>query len=153
VLVAERDDWLSEAARADAHHAWEELVDAMIDYRVPVNLAETPRTTVDRVTTIERLQTGPQGALRRVGKAEEFARYAKAPVLDTKLLGSVTQLRRSFAARANRGTRLRAVLLPPSVTDRWRMSVWNRFTDLSNWLGRRWYALVNGLSVRRRMKK
>src|SRR5581483_8067603 len=126
----ERDDWLSEAARLDAHHAWEELVDAMTDYRVPVNLAETPRSTVDRVTTTERLQVGPRGALRRLGTAEEFARYAKAPVLDTKLLGSVTELRRSFAARANRSTRIRAVLLPPSVTERWRVMVWHRFTDV-----------------------
>ena len=153
LMVAERDDWLTEAVRIDAHHAWEELVDAMIDYRVPVDLAETPRRMVDRVTTTERLKPGPQGALRRVGTAEEFARYAPAPMLDVTLQRSLVEVRRSFAARANRGIRIRAVLLPPSVTGRWRLRTWNQFTDVSNWLGRRWYTMINGLSVRRRIKK
>jgi hypothetical protein len=125
----------------------------MIDYRLPVVPAETPRTTVGRVTTLERLKEGPQSALRRVSTAEEFARYARIPVLDVTLQGSVSELRKSFAARADRGTRIRAVLLPPSVTERWRMRAWHWFTDASNWLGRGWESLGRSLSVRRRFKK
>ena len=36
------------AARRRAHAAWEELHDTMIDFRVPLDPAETPRATVHR---------------------------------------------------------------------------------------------------------
>ena len=41
----------AEAARvrADAHAAWDELIDTMVDYRVPIDPTETPRATAERL--------------------------------------------------------------------------------------------------------
>ena len=36
-------------ARADAHAAWDELLDTMVDFRVPVDPTETPRATAERL--------------------------------------------------------------------------------------------------------
>ncbi|MER5702864.1 DUF3488 and transglutaminase-like domain-containing protein, partial [Micromonospora sp. NPDC002296] len=38
-------------ARADAHAAWDELLDTLVDYRVRVDRTETPRATAERLAT------------------------------------------------------------------------------------------------------
>ena len=65
-------------ARADAHAAWDELIDTMIDYRVPVDPTETPRATAERLVRDADLATTPaDGGRALLGRAEERARYAR----------------------------------------------------------------------------
>jgi transglutaminase-like putative cysteine protease len=53
------------AARHRAHEVWDELLDTMIDYRVPLNQAETPRVTADRLIRECQLAAGPAPAAGR----------------------------------------------------------------------------------------
>ena len=39
----------ADRARADAHAAWDELLDTLVDFRVRVDPTETPRATADRL--------------------------------------------------------------------------------------------------------
>lgn len=113
-------------AREDAHAAWAELIDTMVDFRVPIDLAETPRATADRLATAG-LVDGPaaEGA-RLLGQAEERARYARNPLQAGRLGDGLRAVRRALAARAGRRTRLAAAILPPSVLLRWRQAIVDR---------------------------
>ena len=110
-------------AREDAHAAWAELIDTMIDYRVPIDQTETPRATADRLVR-ESLVDGPAAESARVlGRAEERARYARDPLQAGRLGDGLRAVRKALASRANRRTRLAARLLPPSVLQRWRLAI------------------------------
>jgi hypothetical protein len=110
-------------AREDAHAAWAELLDTMVDYRVPIDLTETPRGTADRLVR-DSLVDGPSAeAARLLGRAEERARYARDPLQAGRLGESLRAVRKALAGRANRRTRLAARLLPPSVLLRWRQAI------------------------------
>ena len=110
-------------AREDAHAAWAELLDTMIDYRVPIDQTETPRSTADRLVR-EGLVDGPSAEAARVlGRAEERARYARDPLQAGRLGEGLRVVRKALASRANRRTRLAARLLPPSVLLRWRQAI------------------------------
>jgi transglutaminase-like putative cysteine protease len=110
-------------AREDAHAAWAELLDTMIDYRVPIDETETPRSTADRLVR-ESLVDGPSAeAARMLGRAEERARYARDPLQAGRLGEGLRTVRKALASRANRRTRLAARLLPPSVLLRWRLAI------------------------------
>ncbi|MGN9913687.1 transglutaminase TgpA family protein [Phytohabitans sp. LJ34] len=110
-------------AREDAHAAWAELLDTMIDYRVPIDQTETPRSTADRLVR-EGLVDGPSAEAARVlGRAEERARYARDPLQPGRLGDGLRAVRKALAGRANRRTRLAARLLPPSVLLRWRQAI------------------------------
>ncbi len=106
------------AARADAHQAWAELLDTMIDFAVPVDESETPRATGGRLATL--LATGAAGPAELLAQAEERARYAKAPLRSDGLDTALAATRSAILARATRRERLRAALLPRSVLQRWR---------------------------------
>jgi transglutaminase-like putative cysteine protease len=109
-----------QSARRDAHGAWEELLDIMIDYGVPVDPAETPRATAARLgaaPTWGATIRAPAGALAR---AEERARYARTPLRPTGLDEAVRASRSVLRRQAGRRQRLSAILLPRSVTQRWR---------------------------------
>jgi transglutaminase-like putative cysteine protease len=110
-------------ARADAHAAWDELLDTMIDFRVSVDPTETPRSTIERLVTTAAL-TGPtaEGA-RLLGRAEERARYAREPLATDDLADGLRAVRRALADAATRRERLTAALMPPSVLLRWRMAL------------------------------
>ncbi|MEU4780625.1 DUF3488 and transglutaminase-like domain-containing protein [Micromonospora sp. NPDC023633] len=112
----------AERARADAHAAWDELLDTLVDYRVRVDRTETPRATADRLSR-EALtaDAGATTAVRLLGRAEERARYARDPLTGEELLPALRAVRTALAARADRRTRLVAAVLPPSVLLRWRM--------------------------------
>ncbi|OJF09940.1 transglutaminase TgpA family protein [Couchioplanes caeruleus] len=110
-------------AREDAHAAWDELVDTMVDYRVPVDPTETPRHTAQRLIREAELAGAPADGAVLLGHAEERARYARRPLQGEGLTAALTQVRKGLAATATRPTRLRAVLLPPSVILRWRMGL------------------------------
>jgi transglutaminase-like putative cysteine protease len=115
------------AARHRAHEAWDELLDTMIDFEVPLDAAETPRLTVQRLVHECRLdaagQTGAGDGARLLGQAEERASYALEPLPPAGLGTAVRAVRRALAGQATRWTRLRAVLLPPSTLLRWRAAV------------------------------
>ncbi|GGQ52079.1 transglutaminase TgpA family protein [Couchioplanes azureus] len=110
-------------AREDAHAAWDELVDTMVDYRVPVDPTETPRHTAQRLIREAELTGAPADGAVLLGQAEERARYARRPLQGEGLTAALAQVRKGLAGTASRPVRLRAVLLPPSVMLRWRMGL------------------------------
>ncbi|MFC0030470.1 DUF3488 and DUF4129 domain-containing transglutaminase family protein [Micromonospora chaiyaphumensis] len=121
----------AERARADAHAAWDELLDTLVDFHVRVDLTETPRTTAERLTreTLAEDAAAVTG-IRLLGRAEERARYARDPLTGEELHPALRSVRGALAARANRRTRLLAALLPPSVLLRWRTALTERSTRL-----------------------
>lgn len=132
----------AERARVDAHAAWDELLDTLVDFRIRVNPTETPRATVDRLLAEGRVPDGPDGdgpaaaGARLLGRAEERARYARAPLPGAPLGPALLAVRRAIAAGASRRTRLVAAALPPSVLFRWRLAVLETSTDLVGRAGR-----------------
>jgi len=110
-------------AREDAHAAWDELIDTMIDFRVPVDPAETPRVTAQRLVRDAVLLEEPATAAALLGTAEERARYARAPVQGAELTVALGRVRKGLSRSATRRTRLAAVLFPPSILLRWRLAL------------------------------
>jgi hypothetical protein len=110
-------------AREDAHAAWDELIDTMIDFRVPVDPTETPRITARRLIDEAVLLDEPAAAATLLGTAEERARYARRPMQGGELTKALTLVRKGLARSANRRTRIVAVLLPPSIMLRWRLAL------------------------------
>ena len=107
-------------ARREAHAAWDELMDTMVDYRIAIDPAETPRTTAERLIRAEGLPTPTADQARKLGYAEERARYSQQPVSPQGLIAAVHEIRKIFAAQAGRWVRISAIIFPPSVTQRWR---------------------------------
>lgn len=137
----------ADRARLDAHAAWDELLDTLVDYRIRVDPTETPRATVDRLLAggllVPEGSTGEgqggEGA-RLLGLAEERARYARHPLPSGQLGPALVAVRRAIAATASRRTRFIATALPPSVLLRWRLAIVEGATDLvsrAGWLGER----------------
>ncbi|MDH6462504.1 transglutaminase-like putative cysteine protease [Micromonospora sp. A200] len=119
VLGADHD-----RARADAHAAWDELLDTLVDYRVRVDRTETPRATAERLAREAVADdTASAAAVRLLGRAEERARYARDPLTGEPLHPALTAVRGALAARSDRRTRFLATVLPPSVLLRWRLTV------------------------------
>lgn len=119
VVLADAD-----RARADAHAAWDELLDTLVDFRQRINRAETPRATASRLAR----DTFPAdseatAAVRLLGRAEELARYAPDPHPGEPLLPALRQVRAALVAESDRRTRLLAAVLPPSMLLRWRVAV------------------------------
>ncbi|MFI6264266.1 transglutaminaseTgpA domain-containing protein [Micromonospora sp. NPDC051006] len=114
----------ADRARADAHAAWDELLDTLVDFRVRVDRTETPRATADRLAG-DTLTEHPDaaGAVRLLGRAEERARYARDPLTGEALTPALRAVRGALAETADRRTRLLAAVLPPSVLLRWRIAV------------------------------
>ncbi len=148
-VVLPPDDAVYQAARANAHQAWDELLDTMTDYQVEIDEAETPRATGVRLIERERLRDDAASGVRLLGSAEERARYALRPITGQELRSSLGAVRSALSARSSRRIRIMAVLLPPSVVQRWKLSTWRRFTDIANAVGGRRDAVVRTLSVRR----
>ena len=73
------------APAQDAHAAWDELVDTMIDFRVPVDPTETPRVTAQRLVRDADLEPAPAESATLLGRAEERARYARQPLQGDEL--------------------------------------------------------------------
>jgi transglutaminase-like putative cysteine protease len=113
----------STQAREDAHAAWDELLDTMTDFRIPVDPSETPRVTARRLINDAILQTSPAEGATLLGSAEERARYARKPMQGAELTSALTQVRKGLARSANRRTRIAAVIMPPSVLLRWRLAL------------------------------
>ncbi|TDC35440.1 DUF3488 and transglutaminase-like domain-containing protein [Micromonospora sp. KC213] len=132
VLGGDRD-----RARADAHAAWDELVDTLVDYQVRVDRTETPRATAERLVREALAEDATSAtAVRLLGRAEERARYARDPLTGEPLRPALASVRDTLAARADRRTRLLAVVLPPSVLMRWRSAVTEHSTRWVTTTGR-----------------
>jgi transglutaminase-like putative cysteine protease len=112
-----------ERARHLAHEAWDELLDTMIDFRVSVDAAETPRAVARRLIVEQELNREAAGGATQLGLAEERARYARAPLDPQPLAEALRLVRRQLAETADRRTRIVAVMMPPSVVARWRAGV------------------------------
>jgi transglutaminase-like putative cysteine protease len=138
-----------EAALREAHAAWDELVDTLVDYDIPVDDAQTPRVVASGVAAMLSLPERPAEALRLLGRAEERARYARTPLAVADLGGALRTVRRAVARTASRRTRLQAVLLPPSVLRRWRYAAGATTVAVVSWTGRWRDATVRVLSPRR----
>jgi transglutaminase-like putative cysteine protease len=123
-------------ARQDAHAAWDELIDTMLDFRVPVDPTETPRHTAQRLVREADLEPAPAQSATLLGSAEERARYAREPLRGGELTAALAQVRKGLARTASRRTRLIAVLMPPSVMLRWRLAMGDSSARWVGFLGR-----------------
>ncbi|BCJ45420.1 transglutaminase [Actinoplanes ianthinogenes] len=110
-------------ARADAHAAWDELIDTMVDYRIAIDPTETPRVTAQRLVHEGVLGAEPATAAELLGTAEERARYAREPMHGAELNSALKQVRAGLSHSATARIRMRAVLLPPSITLSWRLGM------------------------------
>ena len=124
VIVEETEE--SEAMRRRAHTAWAEFMDTLVDYDVPIDVSETPRTTAERVVATTELSPGVADGVRIIGSSEQLARYARQPGSHSGLDQKLRHFRRELAGNVSFGTKMRAVLLPPSVVNRWRAVLSNR---------------------------
>jgi hypothetical protein len=124
------------AARAAAHAAWDELLDTMIDFRLRVDDTETPRATAERLVDEATLGMPAADGVRLVGRAEERALYARDPIAADGLVPALRTVRQALARRATRRTRIAAVLMPPSVLLRWRLTMMDSSTGAINTLAR-----------------
>ncbi|SEL74045.1 transglutaminase TgpA family protein [Streptacidiphilus jiangxiensis] len=101
--------------------AWRELIDTAWDHGIPPDDAETPRHTAARISELGDLGPGPSAAAGRLALATEQVLYAPAVSTPLSLRQDVREVREGLAAAADRRTRLRAVLLPPSAARRFRL--------------------------------
>ncbi|MFC3500452.1 transglutaminaseTgpA domain-containing protein [Micromonospora krabiensis] len=132
----------ADRARADAHAAWDELLDTLVDFRVRVDRTETPRATADRLVRESLAEDADAGAAARLlGRAEERARYARDPLSGEPLAPALRSVRGALAASADRRTRLLAAFLPPSVLLRWRTGLADTSSRLVTVTGRVRYRL------------
>jgi transglutaminase-like putative cysteine protease len=142
-------DGAIDLARRRAHAAWDELVDTMIDYRLPVDLAVTPRATAERLVKESALDEYATIGARLLGHAEERARYAREPLQTEDLSGSLRAVRDAIIHRVSWRTRLRAALLPASVVGRWQIAFGEVSTRATDAITRRRDRIVRTLSPRR----
>ncbi len=138
-----------EGARLAAHDAWDELLDTLVDYQVPVDPAETPRVTAARVVHRLRLTGPPEEAATLVAHAEERARYARTPVASRDLAASVRAIRRALGEHVSRRTRLRATLFPRSTLQRWRLRLNAGALAVNTAVGRTSDAVTRAFNPRR----
>lgn len=132
VVLADTD-----RARADAHTAWDELLDTLVDFRQRIDGAETPRATASRLARDTfHADSEAASAVRLLGRAEELARYAQDPHPGEPLLPALRRVRAALVAGSNRRTRLLAKALPPSMLLRWRGAVADASARLVSSYGR-----------------
>ncbi|HET8682471.1 MAG TPA: transglutaminaseTgpA domain-containing protein, partial [Micromonosporaceae bacterium] len=136
-------------ARRDAHAAWDELVDTLVDLRLPVDPVETPRTTTERIIRDTMLSQAVSVDARLLGMAEERARYAREPLGTDRLAPALRAVRRALVERVSWRTRLRAMLLPPSVLQRWRAVSLTRSTQTITMLAQARDSVLRVFSPRR----
>ncbi|WP_435612045.1 transglutaminaseTgpA domain-containing protein [Streptomyces sp. bgisy159] len=127
---------VSEAAVAHVLAVWRELLDTAWDYGIVPDDALTPRRAAERIVRIGELDEAAARSVRRVAGAVEQVLFAPEPRAEAGLAGDVRDVRAALRARAERRTKLRAVLAPRSAV----RAVW----DLSD----RWAALKAGWALR-----
>ncbi|WP_037604790.1 transglutaminase TgpA family protein [Streptacidiphilus rugosus] len=129
--------------------AWRELIDTAWDLGIPPDAAETPRHTASRITELGELAPGPSAAAGRLALATEQVLYAPEISVRLSLRQDVREVRDGLAARSDRRTRVRAVVLPPSSSRLYR-GLWRRTrARIADTTRRGAAALRNGLRLRR----
>ncbi len=123
VGVLTDDGVIATTERRRIHAVWEEFMDTLVDFGFGVDPSETPRTAAERIASTPYLPDDVVSDVRTLGQAEERARYAARPGSPPSFAVAMRRIRRAFAERAPWRTRLRATLLPPSVTSRWRTAI------------------------------
>jgi transglutaminase-like putative cysteine protease len=103
------------SAQAAVEDFWDELRDTAVDLGLDWPSSQTPRQAVDRVITTSYLRGDAAAAATRIGRATERARYAPVPPTTDGLADDVGTVRTALLARADRGVRVRAALLPASL--------------------------------------
>jgi transglutaminase-like putative cysteine protease len=140
-------------ARRDAHAAWDELIDTMVDYRVEIDPAETPRLTSERLITEARLTGAASSGVKVLSRAEERARYARSPITGADLATPLRDVRASLRDGVSWRTRMIATLLPPSVLARWRLGFSTGYARFVTTAGRRRDTLFRTISPRRLLSR
>jgi transglutaminase-like putative cysteine protease len=124
----------AERARHRAHESWDELLDTLVDFRMPADPAETPRAIARRLIEEQEFSAEAAAGATQLGMAEERARYARTPLDPERLPAALRVVRRHLAVNADRRTRAFAILMPPSVTARWRAALLDAFSRAANGL-------------------
>jgi transglutaminase-like putative cysteine protease len=138
-----------QSSRQDAHAAWSELMDTMIDFRLPLDPAETPRTTTARLARDAHLPAPAVEAAALLRLAQERALYARDPLVGAGLGEALRTVRAAIAGRVSLRTRLVAALLPPSVLIRWRAAAVEGYTGAAARAGSVRDTLLRAASPRR----
>lgn len=112
VRLVERRLRLRRAARGDAAAAWAELRDTLIDLRIAVSDADSPRM---RAAGLVRDAGADEAALGRLIAAVERANYARASAAEDDLGAPLQSVLASLRAHVDGSTRARALLLPRSL--------------------------------------
>ena len=136
------------AARSDAQAAWAELLDTMVDYRLPVDDAETPRATADRLNAMRALRSTTK-EVSLLATARERAEYARVPLHPDGLDDANGAVRKALAVGATRRERLSARWLPRSVILRWRLATERTYTRTVTTAARWRDGVVGVFSLRR----
>jgi hypothetical protein len=122
-FVVVTDDQTAQTTKLRVHAAWDEFIDTLVDYQIPVDPTETPRAAAERIATTLDLPPDATDGARLLGAAEERARYARRPGPSQPLHDAVRAVRRALGRRVSFRTKVRAELFPPSVTARWSASM------------------------------
>lgn len=112
IRVIERRLRMRRAVRGDAAAAWAELRDTLLDLRIPVSDAESPRM---RAAGLVRDAGADDVASARLVAAVERANYARAPESEEDLAAPLRTVLMSLRAHVDARTRARALLLPRSL--------------------------------------
>ena len=112
IRLVERRTRMQRARRGDPAAAWAELRDTLIDLQLPVSDADTPRA---RAAGLVRENGVDASALRRLTDAVEQANYAESGAVHDDLAAPLREVVRSLHRSVDRGTRLRAAVLPRSL--------------------------------------
>jgi len=112
VRLVERRLRMRRAARGDAAAAWAELRDTLIDLRIAVSDADSPRM---RAAGLVRDAGAHEAALGRLIAAVERANYARASAAEDDLGAPLQSVLASLRAHVDGSTRARALLLPRSL--------------------------------------
>lgn len=129
-----------------AHAAWRELRDNLADFGLASRVSESPRGLAGRVATALHLDPAARGALDRIVKAEERARYATAPLGPGTLRADTATVRRALSREADWPARWRARLLPASTLSPIRGGL-QQSLDVFGWMD------VAGLRLRDRIRQ
>jgi hypothetical protein len=118
---------------AAAYAAWDELLDTLVDLDIGYQPSDTPRGVARRLR-----ETRPpliETAVAEIGllaRAVERARYAPAPLPGEDVGPAATAVATELRLAATRWQRIRATVLPGSVTRAWRESLadtWEQVLD------------------------
>jgi len=132
--LTRRRRWLGATDdRKRALTAWQELLDDLTDHKISWSPSESPRALASRIAAELRLTPDQAGALTRIARAAERARYATEPGDSATLREDVGVVRRAVAAGSGRPARWYARLMPASALAPVRAAVQHTL-DVFGWM-------------------